>query len=457
MVPLKLLLAAVAVSALNIISLDTGAWSATAPNVNKLIVKRNYKAAFQQLATQANGDNAEAQYRLGVMYRLGLGTPRDETKARIWLAKASHAGNAGAVLILKRMEWEPPPTAKKAAAVGNANPPAAQDGIVLNKLPARPAGQADWTMLAAARNNSSVATALLAQANLQNSPESQSAIVQAAVKSGAAETVSALLTSGGDVNRVNSRLQSPLMLAAIGGNLAVVDAVLGGKPNLLLKDQDGNTAFDLAARNCAPNVMARLVEAGADVSHEVTATPPLVSIVRSCPDWSKFARFLPAMDVNVADEYGRSPVWYAASIGNMPAFNALSGAGADIAAADASGFAPLHAAAANGRAEILAQILSKGVSPAPSASGTTALMLASFAGCAACISPLLEHANDTDQKNSDGDTALMFAVRGGHGDMAKMLVARGANPNARNLNGDTPFKLAKRIQLSGFTSWSVVQ
>ena len=84
-------------------------------------------------------------------------------------------------------------------------------------------------------------------------------------------------------------------------------------------------------------------------------------------------------------------------------------------------------------------------------------MLASFAGCAACISPLLEHANDTDQKNSDGDTALMFAVRGGHGDMAKMLVARGANPNARNLNGDTPLKLAKRIQLSGFTSWSVVQ
>ena len=51
----------------------------------------------------------------------------------------------------------------------------------------------------------------------------------------------------------------------------------------------------------------------------------------------------------------------------------------------------------------------------------------------------------------------MFAVRGGHYDMAKMLVRRGANLNARNLNGDTPFKLAKRVRLSGQKSRSIGQ
>jgi TPR repeat protein/type II secretory pathway predicted ATPase ExeA len=87
--------------------------------------------ALLQLQIEAAEGDASAQYKLGMMYRLGEGVPENAAKAAVWFANAAAQGNANAQYDLgvmyrigegvsenpaKAVEW-----LEKAAAQGNAN------------------------------------------------------------------------------------------------------------------------------------------------------------------------------------------------------------------------------------------------------------------------------------------------------------------------------------------------
>ena len=60
----------------------------------------DYVTAFAKFKKGAESGNADAQYKLGVMYVQGLGVPKDDREAVRWYTKAAEAGNARAQYIL---------------------------------------------------------------------------------------------------------------------------------------------------------------------------------------------------------------------------------------------------------------------------------------------------------------------------------------------------------------------
>jgi uncharacterized protein len=115
------------------------------------------------------------------------------------------------------------------------------------------------------------------------------------------------------------------------------------------------------------------------------------------------------------DEYGRTPLHYAAADGKVEEVIRLLSGGANPSAQDDDGWSPLHFAA-------------QAVSP-----GATEALLAAGA--------------QTELKDSSGNTALstaVFASRG-NGSVIQLLRAAGADPYAANSSGVTPLSLARTI------------
>jgi len=56
----------------------------------------NFAVALKKLQPMAEQGNADAQLRLGLMYREGKGVPQDDKQALAWLSKAAEQGQAEA-------------------------------------------------------------------------------------------------------------------------------------------------------------------------------------------------------------------------------------------------------------------------------------------------------------------------------------------------------------------------
>ncbi len=61
-----------------------------------LMDEGNFAEAMQQLQPAARSGNAEAEELIGVMYAMGLGVARDDTRAFEWYLRASMKGHPGA-------------------------------------------------------------------------------------------------------------------------------------------------------------------------------------------------------------------------------------------------------------------------------------------------------------------------------------------------------------------------
>ena len=115
------------------------------------------------------------------------------------------------------------------------------------------------------------------------------------------------------------------------------------------------------------------------------------------------------------DEYGRTPLHYAAADGLVDQVTQLLSAGADANVQDDDGWTPLHFAAQANSASVTKSLLSSGA--------------------------------QTELKDSYGNTPLFRAVFAYQSDGAviRLLLNAGANPNAVNLSSVTPLSLAKSI------------
>ena len=60
------------------------------------LARRDYAAAAKELRPLAERGNAEAQYRVGLMYEFGAGTPKDVAQAVTWLTRAANQNHVAA-------------------------------------------------------------------------------------------------------------------------------------------------------------------------------------------------------------------------------------------------------------------------------------------------------------------------------------------------------------------------
>lgn len=420
-----------------------------AAGVNSLLVKRQYKQALAQLEVLAKKGDAKAQFKLGSMYRLGMGTDANYTKADYWISLAAQNGDADAKKVIARMVESVPATVKKSAA-GGGTKAAAPALFDVAKLPPRSADVPDWLVTAAARDQAG-AVALLHEANDTLVKSSGNEALDVAAKMGRAKAMAALLEAGAKPNTPDTNQATPTMLAASVADTGALKTLLGATPDLALRNKAGLSALNFAARSCNASAIALLLEAGAtpqvqEGSAVEAVSTVAVDVVRNCGDGTAFIPFLRSMDLDTGDARGRTAAWYAATLGDSRLLKAILAAGANSGIADKDGFSPLHAAALTGQLHAVMLLVAQGKETNPrSNTGITPLMLAAYAGCAECVSSLAATTNDIDQKSDDGETALMYALRGAHLEIAKLLVEKGANAKSRSINGDTPEKLAGRL------------
>ena len=67
--------------------------------------RNDYEAALEEFRPLAEQGHAEAQYKLGVMYDVGKGVPKNDTEAVSWYRKAAEQGHAWAQYSLAVMYY----------------------------------------------------------------------------------------------------------------------------------------------------------------------------------------------------------------------------------------------------------------------------------------------------------------------------------------------------------------
>ncbi len=243
-----------------------------------------------------------------------------------------------------------------------------------------------------------------------HSPRASGEDLFEAVRSGDADAVRALVSSGTDPSARGRDGKTALMLAAERGRAGVLQALLdsGADPNL--QTLGGDTALALAARNRQGEAVRLLLRAGANPklrdTHGVTALMEAAdaNIVR--------ALIRSGADVNAADDKGLTPMMHliAAESGSSPA---------------------------GMRAETLQSLLTGGADVrGRDREGTTALIWAikgtpSTRSDSALVAMLIQSGSELEARDREGGTPLLYAAVRGDTKSVRLLVDAGADVNAR--------------------------
>ena len=416
----------------------------------KATVKRQYKRAANLLLAAAKAGNSNAQYRLGILYRLGVGVKQDEKLAKDWLARAAGKDNKRAASLLAKLN------ATVTTPLGLAESRVPPNRSLADYRPPIDSNQRNeagltWLMRAAARGQAAQIPMLVKSVSQINAvtAEGETALLIAA-RSGEAETTLALLQAGADKEARDLIGRTPLMLASINGHEQVASALLDAGADVSQRDQAGNSSLLLAARNCRSTTIGVLLARGAEHTPDNGGETPLIAAAKNCAEAGVTAQLIPGSDINAVDTMGRSALWYAAKSGDGKSLASILAAGASPDVSDIDGLSPLLAAAAAGNTEGLSILLENGANPSGiTKQGNDAAMLAAAVGCASCIQAVARKYQSIDQKNVFGETALMLAIKSQSQDTSSLLIAAGANPDARDKGRDTPRKLADRLRLTG--------
>jgi uncharacterized protein len=229
--------------------------------------------------------------------------------------------------------------------------------------------------------------------------------LMAAVKSGDAATIRAILKAGANPNAPAPDGLTPLHLAVHLDNFEIVDLLLKAGANPSTLTRYNIAPLTLAAENGNAGMIDRLLEAGADPNtvSEEGQTALMTASMNGKVDAVR-ALLRKGAKVNLAESFrGQTALMFAAGNGNTKAAEMLIEFGADMKARSKAGFTALLFAVRNNQ-----------------------LDAAKF---------LLQHGAEVNYALPDGTAALNMAVLNADFDLASMLLDFGANPNQRDPRG----------------------
>lgn len=154
--------------------------------------------------------------------------------------------------------------------------------------------------------------------------------------------------------------------------------------------------------------------------------------------------------LEIRDEIGASPLWYAASYGHVTLAEALVEAGAEVTVATKDGLTPLHWAAVRGFTEVCRLLLDNGadVNARSVVQANTPLHEVWNNGGQPQIAALLiERGADLDAvENWYGMTPLHYAANKGLAELAGVLIDAGASLDVEDRFGRTPAEHARNAE-----------
>jgi ankyrin repeat protein len=145
--------------------------------------------------------------------------------------------------------------------------------------------------------------------------------------------------------------------------------------------------------------------------------------------------------VNVKDDFGSTPLHWAAMRGHREVFMFLIDKGADVNAKERHGGVPLHWAAHFDDPTIIEILIKKGAKvDEKNMMGRTPLQVAARRGCKKSAEKLIQLGADINAQNNHGETPLHIAAKGGHKQVIELLIAKGASEEIKDNNGKTPLE-----------------
>jgi ankyrin repeat protein len=192
---------------------------------------------------------------------------------------------------------------------------------------------------------------------------------------------------------------TPLIDAVKAADTTGVRTLLSQRVDVNARQADGTTALHWAADRDDPEMVERLVRAGANVK--------------------------------AANRYGVTPLWLASVNGNAVIIDLLLKAGAEANTALPEGETVLMTAARTGKVDAVKVLLGHGaeVNAREGWHGQNALMWAAAEGHPDVIDTLVERGADIQARSNGGFTALLFAAREGRIAAVRALLKAGANLN----------------------------
>lgn len=265
-------------------------------------------------------------------------------------------------------------------------------------------------------------------------------------------------TSGQDAHRLTAGGLTPILFAALSGDVATVDALLAHGASASDVAADGRSALVLAAFDGHGAVARRLIEAGADVQADGAGYTALhAAVLRGDHDT---VRALLAHGANIHARLrqgspvrrfgsqwalshtlrGATPLMIAVAYLEVPLVRTLLDAGADPSLGLADGHTPLLGAAG---APIEKEARPSDLVRWNVVDADTPVVPRDRGDVEAVVQLLLAAGASPRDTGPGGQTALHLAAADGHLGVIRVLAARGADLDARDAQGQTPLSLTQ--------------
>lgn len=168
---------------------------------------------------------------------------------------------------------------------------------------------------------------------------------------------------------------------------------------------------------------------------------------------TKISSFLISLELNVnlANNRRRTPLWYAADFGNAQLVDMLLYAKSEIEQIDSVGYTPLMRAVINNCLPCVNSLLNAGSDAQQQTTNANSALLFAAQDRPKILAAILnfDHQRkhkkklDIKQRNSQSLTPLMLAVKSQCTQCVALLLKAGANPKRKNNQGENSFTLAK--------------